>query len=409
MDIIATFVRDAQPHPLLVFGLVLLLGVTGGIIANRNRHIPTITAFMALGFVTGPHGIGLINERMLADSSIIISISLGLILYKLGNMLHPEAMLKSKRLMLTSFVESAMSFVPVFLLMLALGYDKAVAALIGAIAISSSPAILVHVAEEMHARGQVTSLSKSLVALNNILAFIVFSAALPFAIAPEGEGTSTAAVAVPLYRLTGAAFAGIAVAWLAVRITRFLRKDDMHFRFALVIGSIMLTLGICKTLGVSALFSPLVLGIATRWFETSRHNLSRIGFGEGGDLFFIALFVLAGAKLDPGLVITMGAAPVLLVIVRSCGKAAGIFLVSPYARLDRLHASALSLLLMPMAGMAIGLASSLVFLAPAISAKVTALVLAMVAIFETIGPFAAAHAFLMTGEAGKDVRAREET
>lgn len=407
MELIATYFAAIQPHPLLVFGLIMLLGVGGGIISNRFQHVPTITAFMLLGFIAGPYGLGLITHKMLADSSVIIDIALGLILYKLGNMLHPEAMLRSKRLMLTSVLESAMSFVPVFLLVIALGYDKVVAALIGAIAISSSPAILVHVAEEMHARGQVTSLSKSLVALNNLFSFLVFSTVLPFAMTTQADALS-ASIIVPAYQLFGAVLIGIAVAWLAVRITRFFGKEDAHFRFAVVIGAVMLTLGLCTTVSASALFAPLVLGIATRWFETSKHNLSRVGFGEGGDLFFIALFVMAGAKINPAIVIATGIAPLLIVIVRTTGKAAGIFLAAPQARLDTNHATATSLLLLPMAGMAIGLAATLSQLAPGIAVEISAIIFAMVAIFETIGPFAATHAFLMTGEAGQDIRAREE-
>ena len=407
MELIATYFAAIQPHPLLVFGLMMLLGVAGGLISNRFQHVPTITAFMLLGFVAGPYGLGLITHKMLADSSVIIDIALGLILYKLGNMLHPEAMLRSKRLMLTSTLESLMSFVPVFLLVIALGYDKVVAAIIGAIAISSSPAILVHVAEEMHARGQVTSLSKSLVALNNLFSFLVFSAVLPFAMKTQTD-TLSASFLVPAYRLFGATLVGIAVAWLAVRITKFFKKDDMHFRFTVVIGAIMVTIGLCTMLSTSALFAPLVLGIATRWFETSKHNLSRVGFGEGGDLFFIALFVMAGAKINPSILLASGIVPLLLVIVRTSGKAAGIFLAAPYARLDTNHAAAASLLLLPMAGMAIGLAATLSHLAPDVGMQISAIIFAMVAIFETVGPFAATHAFIMTGEAGQDIRAREE-
>jgi len=388
-----------------VFGLLLMLGVFRGLMANRIRWMPTITAFMLLGFLTGPHGLGLISKQMLADSTIFINIALGLILYKLGNMLHPEAMLKSRKLMAASLLESAVSFVLVFALILALGYGEVVAALIGAIAVSSSPSVLLHVSEEMRAKGPVTSRAKSLVALNNLFSFIIFSAVLPFAMAPHAEALSSA-ILVPVYRLCGAALVGIGTAWLAVRIARVFRPQDAHYRFALVIGAVMMTLGLCKMLAMSALFAPLVLGTATRWFETSKHNLSRVGFGEGGDLFFIVLFVMAGAKIDPVILMTTGFVPLLLVIVRSAGKAAGIFMVARYARLGRTDAAATSLLLMPMAGMAIGLVTALSRLVPEMSTQISAIVFAMVAIFETVGPFATAKAFTMTDEAGKDERLR---
>ncbi len=407
MQAFLTYIPALHPNAMLAFGMLLLLGVTGGLIANRIHLMPTITAFMLLGLLTGPHGMGLITAEMMQDAHIIIDIALGLILYKLGNMLHPEAMLRSKRIMLTSVMESLLTFVAVTLTVKLIGSNWTVAALIGAIAISSSPAVLVHVAEEMHAKGAVTTLAKSLVAMNNLFSFVIFSAVLPFAMAPETSGIS-AAILVPAYRLFGAAAVGIFAAWCAVRIARIFREEDEHYRFVVVIGAVMVILGTCTMLGMSALFAPLVLGIATRWFETSKHNLSRVGFGEGGDLFFIALFVLAGAKIDISALLMAGIAPVLLVAVRSIAKTAGVFVASQFTTVDTRQAAAASLLIIPMAGMAIGLAATLNTLLPAIGAQVSALVFGMVAIFETIGPFAATRAFVMSGEAGQDKPAEAE-
>lgn len=401
MEAFLSYLPDLRPNAMLAFGMLLLLGVTGGLIANRIHLMPTITAFMLLGLLTGPHGLGLITADMMKDAHVIIDIALGLILYKLGNMLHPEAMLRSKRIMLTAILESLLTFAGVTLAVKFLGNSWTVASLIGAIAISSSPAVLVHVAEEMRARGTVTALAKSLVAMNNLFSFIVFSAVLPFAMAPETSGAS-AAVLVPAYRLFGATAVGILAAWCAVRIARIFREEDEHYRFVVVIGAVMVTLGVCSTLGMSGLFAPLVMGIATRWFESSKHNLSKVGFGEGGDLFFIALFVLAGAKIDLHALLMAGIAPVLLVAIRCVTKTAGVFVASRFTTVDNKQAAATSLLIIPMAGMAIGLATTLNKLLPGTGAQVSALVFGMVAIFETIGPFAATRAFIMCGEAGQN-------
>lgn len=370
-------------------------------LANRIKWMPTITAFMLLGFVVGPHGLGLITKIMLVDAVVLIDIALGLILYKLGNMLHPRAMLRSRRLMVSSLAEALLTFVFVAGLGLALGYDAIMAAFVGAIAVSSSPAVLVHVSEELGAAGPVTDRAKSLVALNNLFSFILFSLALPFAMQAEGRGWA-AILFLPFYRLAGAVCVGIAVAWLAVRIARFLHERDEHYRFAIVIGAVMLTAGVADMLHMSMLFAPLILGMATRWFETSRHNLSRVGLGEGGDLFFIVLFVMAGAKIDPSALAEAGIVPLLLVVVRCCGKFAGIFLTSRYAAMDMKRALSVSLLLVPMAGMAIGLATATSSLAPELGVRVSTVVFAMVAVFETIGPFAAMRAFYLCGEAHRE-------
>lgn len=389
---------DIRSNVLIVFGLFLLFGVLGGIMANRIRWMPTITAFMLLGLLIGPHGLGLITKEVLSEAMVLIDIALGLILYKLGNMLHPKAMLRSKRLLLTSLAETILTFLCVFTLMAVLGYGGVLAALTAAIAVSSSPAVLVHVSDELRAKGPVTERAKSLVAMNNLFSFLIFSVVLPFALVSGQKGFGVI-VLLPLYRLAVAAAIGVGVGWLAVRIARLLREEDEHYRFAIIIGAVMMTLGLSSMVAASILLSPLVLGLATRWFETSRNNLSRVGLGEGGDLFFIVLFVTAGAKLDPSLLLTAGVAPLLLVLMRSLSKFVGVFAVSKYTGQQQPVATAL--LLVPMAGMAIGLVATTATLVPEMGGPLSAMILAMVAVFETIGPFAASKALHMAGEVGK--------
>lgn len=388
------------PNTIMIFGVLLLAGVAGGMIANRIKWMPTITAFMLLGIVIGPHGLGLVTKPMLTGASVLVDIALGLILYRLGNMLHPRAMLKSKKLMLTSGLEIAFTFLLSFFFVRLMGLGDVMAALIAAICVSSSPAVLVHVSEELLAGGPVTERAKSLVALNNLFSFMIFSIALPFALVTQDDSTIADVILVPLYRLMGAAAIGIAVGWVAIRITRMLGAHDEHYRFAIVIGAVMMALGLSDALSVSSLFAPLVLGVATRGFETSKANLTRVGLGEGGDLFFIALFVIAGAKIDLPSLLHVGVIPLLLAAVRAVGIFAGMMTADRLAGVERTQTTATSLLLVPMAGMAIGLVATTNDLVPDMGGQLATIVYAMVALFETIGPFAAHHAFRMAGEIG---------
>ena len=370
----------------LMFGVFLMFGVLGGILANRIKWMPTITAFMLLGFMIGPYGLGLVSKEMLAKSAVVIDVALGLILYKLGTMLHPMAMLRSRRLAALALFEGVLSYGAVFLGAIFLGVDRIAAALIAAISVSSSPAVLVHVAEELHAKGIVSDRAKSLVAINNLVAFVLFSVALPFGMA-TADSSLMMFIGVPVYRLAGATLVGIGVAWLAARIAGMLREEDNHYRFAIVIGAVMLVLGVCNALNMSALFAPLVLGIAIRWFETRKNNLSRIALGEGGDLFFIVLFVMAGAKINLSALVALGFVPFAIALLRTAGKVGGIFTASYLQSITMRQAFSTSLMLVPMAGMAIGLVSTATLLVPSISAEIGTIVFAMVAIFETVGPF----------------------
>lgn len=401
MDMVNYLISEIQGNTLLIFGLCLVCGVAGGMVANRISWMPTITAFMILGLIVGPSGLHIISKTMLNEASVFIDIALGLIIYKLGTMLHPYAMIHSRRLMTIALAEGLFTYVLVFVTAKMLGLDNLVSAIIAAISVSSSPAVLVHVAEEMRAKGPISYRAKSLVAVNNLLAFFLFSIALPFGMAGEGEVSGFMIVGLPVYRLAGAVIIGIAVAWLSVQVVRHLQPQDEHFRFAIVIGAVMVTLGLCTMFNTSALLSPLVLGIAIRWFETSKHKLSHVPLGEGGDLFFIVLFVLAGAKIDISSLIEIGILPVVLVAARCIGKTAGIFGAGQVHGIARDHSAATSMMLIPMAGMAIGLVATTSQFAPHVATTVATIVFAMVAILETIGPFLVTHALRLCGEAGK--------
>lgn len=397
MDNLDFQLTAVQQNSLLVFGLFLLCGVFGIILGSRIKGMPTITSFMILGIIIGPSGLELINKQILHESYLFIDVALGLILYKLGNMLHPKAMLRSKKLMMASISETAFTFLFTFISVKILGYNSTIASLISAIAVSSSPAILVHVSEELEAKGKVTDRAKSLVALNNLFSFMLFSIVMPFVLSEEGHKFKNF-VFLPLYKFVLSAIIGIVIGWLAIKINKMLKKEYLHYRFTLIIGAIMITLGLSGALHASSLLSPLIMGISTRFFETSKHNLSKIGLGEGGDLFFIVLFVMAGAKVDVSGLLTASFAVVFLVVMRSIGKFVGIYAAMSKTGFNKNQCIATSLLLFPMAGMAIGLVASTSNLIPEMGEKIATIVFAMVAIFETVGPFAATKAFFMAGE-----------
>jgi len=384
---------------MLVFGVLLAFGTLGGLLAARLRWLPTITGFMALGLIVGPSGIGLLSKEALAGARPLVDIALGLILFQLGTKLHPWLALRNRVLMVTSLVESAATFAVILGLMLLIGSPPMVAVLAAAIAVSSSPAVLLHVAQELHAKGPTVDAAVSLVALNNVLAFVLFSLALPFALRDSKVDLLTAAL-LPAYQMLGAIVVAMLVAWLVTRIALLTRKDELHLRFALVVGAVMLSLGLAQAFKVSSLFAALALGIACRWMQ-GRSRLTRVQFGGGADVFFIILFVFAGADLHIGDAITYAPVALVFVLARTLAKTATVYGCS--LAFGRPHKQALStgLLLVPMAGLAIGLVQTTAGLMPELGAQMSALVLAAVAVFETIGPPIAAFALRLSGDAGK--------
>ncbi len=402
--VIASFLPTGWPHLNLmaVFGLLLAFGVLGGLLARRLRWLPTITGFMLVGLAVGPSGVGLLSHETLDDSRVLVDVALGLILFKLGTTLHPAALMRDRPLLVTSLVEGLVTFALILALMLLIGAPIAVAALVSAIAVSSSPAVLIHVAEELHAKGPVLERAKALVASNNVLAFLLFTLALPVALFGQKFDLQTALL-LPLYRLGGAVAVALVVARLVTWVSSLTRHDEQHLRFALVVGAVLLTLGLAKALNVSSLFAGLALGIACRWLE-GRQPLTQVEFGGGGDVFFVTLFVFAGANLHVDAVMQQAPLALAFVATRTLAKVGAVYTSQRGFGVPARSAAAGGLLLVPMAGLAIGLVQTTSQLMPELGPKVAAIVLASVALFETIGPPLSAYAIRLANEAGKAPR-----
>lgn len=383
----------------IAFGVLLMAGVLGGFLAHRISWLPSITGFMAVGFLIGPSGIDLLTQDALDLASPLIGVALALILYRLGLSLDLGAMLHDRRLLFVALAESTATFIACFWVLIELGLAPFLAGMTAAIVISSSPAVLIHVAHELGAAGPTTERAKELVALNNLFAFFAFSTVLPFAhLATEASWTT--ALMQPIYRLVGSALVASVIAWVLVQLARRTRAAP-QYRFALVVGALMLGIGVADAMELSPLFVPLAMGVAVRTIESDRETLSAVEFGEAFELFFIVLFVFAGAKIKPGLIVSLGGMALALVAMRFAVKWVTVYGLLRWQGIAPQPAAASGLLLMPMAGIAIGLAQTADQLFALDAEALLALVLTAVAILETIGPPIAAYAFQLAGDTRK--------
>ena len=388
----------AWPFPvntLFFFGFLLFCGAMGGYVAHRWPWLPSITGFMVVGLVAGPNVLGLISPEALEKSRILVDVALALILYRLGLSLDVKRFVNDRSLVFISLAESTLTFAAVYLCLAWFGISGLAAAVIATISISSSPAVLIHVAHELGASGPVTDRSMSLVALNNVIAFMAFAAVLP-ALYGQAEAPLFVMIGAPLYQVVGSAALGAVMGWvlhLAARKT----KAAHQYQLALVIGAVMMTVGAALVLNLSALFAPLMLGMVVRSLE--RANLvADIEFGPSFELFFIVLFVYAGANMHVSEMLHYWPAALALVFARSGAKWLGVTTAASAFRTPLRQAATSGLLLMPMAGLAIGLVNTTVALFPAEGMVVGSMVLAAVAILETIGPPIAARALRWSGD-----------
>ena len=164
----------------------------------------------------------------------------------------------------------------------------------------------------------------------------------------------------------------------------------------MLLGTIVGAVGLAKMLGGSPLLSLLALGIFVHNMDLA-DDLLPVDFGMGAELFFVILFVVAGAKMHLEDVLLAGIPALAFVLARLSGKFLGLLALRG-AGFDAHDASLISLNLMPMAGMAIGLTQMLTEAYPVFIGTFSAIVFAAIAILESVGPVATEYALKRSGE-----------
>lgn len=379
----------------LLFGVILLAGLVAGELSHRTGFLPRITGFIAIGLLLGPSALGWLTPEMLAQSKVFVDIALGLILFQLGMQLDFKTLGRDRSLLLSALAESALSFLLVYAVLVWFGIPPLHAAVAAAIGISSSPAVVLLVVRELNASGPLTSRTLSLVAINNVLSFFAFTALLPL-LHYSHHSSITTMILQPLYRVVVSLLVAYLLGRAAIGVARLMGKNESS-QFALLVGMVIAAIGLSKMLDCSSLLTLLALGVMTRNLD-GRDELMKLDFGHGGQIFFVLLFVIAGANLHLAELVVWGWAALAFVAARIGGKMLGLLLLSRASGLSYTQSSLLAMTLVPMAGLAIGLIQTTAAMYPSFAATLSAIVLAGVAILETVGPVATEFALHRSGE-----------
>ena len=381
-------------------GVLLVAGVVGGELVQRLLRLPRITGYAAAGLALGPGGWGLIDQPLLDELVVFADIALGLVLFELGTRLDLAWLRRSPGLALMGVAEALGAAVLVFVtLSWHFDHDPLVAAVAAAIAMSTSPAVLIRVAADLRAEGQVTERALLLTALNGVIAFLALTVLIPW-LHLEYRGGWLTMLTQPLYLLAGSFVLAALAAQVTLKLVQLVGKHAER-QFIVVIGLVVLTVGAAVALKLSVLLTLLAMGAMVRNADRERHFMV-VDSGNAGQLFYLLLFVITGARLDLGLVATAGAAGLAFVLVRFAGKALGVLAVAPFVGLKLRHAGLVALALTPMSGLAVVMVYETASLYPEVRSSVAPVVFAAVVILELLGPIATQFAIKQAGEAGAD-------
>ena len=386
-------------NPLALFGVLLLAGALGGELTRRVLNLPRITGYVLIGLTLGASGLDVLDSRMLGYARIFFDVGLGLVLFELGRRLDFTWLKRDRWLLVMATAESLLSFGCMFGALLWFDIAPLYAAVAAAIGISSSPAIVMLVARELRAEGQVTERALNLVAINSVVAFVLMTMLLS-CIHREYHAGWFVMVLHPVYILVGSLFAGFLASVLALGLARWLgKKAELHI--ALLLAVVVLLVGATEALKLSVLIALLTFGVLVKNLDDD-HVLMPVDIGRLGQMFYIVLFVTTGAMLQITDVVAGGAVAAVYIAARFVGKSIGVL---SFAHLSGIRAGIgglLSIALLPMSGIALAMTHSASSLYPAFGAKLATIVLAAALMLELIGPLAVQFALRHAGEAREE-------
>jgi Kef-type K+ transport system membrane component KefB len=380
-------------YPLL-FGVLLVAGMLGGELARALRA-PRIIGYVVVGFVFGPLATAMGMGPLIDEARIFVDLALGLVLFDLGRTMDLKWMRRDWSLAVSGLAESVLTFAAVFATLLAFDFRAVQAGIAAAIAMTTSPAVVLLTVHDTRSEGQVTERSLNLVALNGLLASIIVTIMLGSAHFETRMDVETA-ILHPLYLFLGSLALGAGMAWAARVIARAVEKDrEVHF--SLVAGLVVAGVGLATLLKLPVILALLAFGLFSRNDERG-YELLNVNLAPIGRLLYLVLFVITGASMPLSMLAAGGAVAVAILLARVAGKMVGVLLGAPLGGLRLKQAAGLGLALLPMSSLALLLQHDIAVLYPAFDHDMSAVVVGAIIVMEIAGPLAVQLGLRLAGE-----------
>lgn len=406
-------------HEILI---CLALALLAGLLMSRLAkvlNLPAVTGYLITGLILGPFllgrlgiaGVGFHTLEAVEEYNIVSQVALGFIAFAIGNEFR-VAQLKSmgKQAIVVGILQAVVTTVIVDIALLTLHMISpdlisiSSAIVLGAIAAATAPAATLMVVRQYKADGPLTKLLLMVVAIDDAVGLVLFSASFGIANALERGSVSIVNVALePLLEivlsLVLGTIAGICLNWLE----RYYHSRSK--RMSLSIAFVLLTVGISmmefEIGGVNCCFSLLLVcmmmgSVFCNICPTSEELMDRVDRWTAP--VNVLFFVLSGAELNLEIltnpaVLIIG---IVYIIFRSSGKISGAYLSCHMTGCEEKITKHLGITLLPQAGVALGMAMTASNLTD--GSMVRNVVLLSVLVYELVGPTLTKRSLIAAGE-----------
>lgn len=390
---------------ILLIGLLMITGLIFGVLGSYLFRVPRVVGYILAGILFAPDFLGgSLGVDTTEWTRPIVAVTLGIIAYLIGGAVTVSQLRQLGWTIVTATIGKVTgSFLAVLVGFSLLGVAVAdvpnvtLALLLAAIATTTAPAAIVAIIHQYRARGPLTTALLGMVALDDVLALVIFSLVLA---AMESTGFGAAVPAV-IWEVVAAIGFGMAGGYIIERSAGYL--PDQELKLVALIGGIILLTGLAETWHFSPLLAAMALGFSTRLFAGAHSEPLFRPLEQLQEVVFVLFFTLAGLHFAPAVVLSHAGLIVLYFLLRAGGQIVGAMIGARLAGAPRVISHNVGLVMLPQGGVAIGMALMLTSV-PSLENSallVVNIVTATTLLTETFGAVATRFGLARAGELGQ--------
>ena len=412
--------RTHMEQMLICLSIALIAGLLMSRLA-KAVNLPAVTSYLVAGLLLGPFvlgrlglsglGIGFGSLEQVEGYGVVTQVALGFIAFVIGNEFRLSSLRSMGQQAITVGIAQAVittALVDVALVGVHLLFPQvlslASAITLGSIAAATAPAATLMVVKQYKAKGPLTHLLLMVVAIDDAVGLVLFSASYGVANALEqGQMDLLSVVVEPLMEILLSLLLGAVAGYLLNLLEVYFHSRSK--RMSLSVAFVLLTVGVSllevEVGGVRCGFSLLLVCMMTGTVfcnvcPTSEELMDRLD--RWVSPINILFFVLSGAELD----LTILSNPLVLLVgvvyiaSRSLGKISGAYTSCRATKCSPSIQKYLGITLLPQAGVALGMAAEAAQLSD--GHMVRNVVLFSVLVYELVGPTLTRMALTAAGE-----------
>ena len=387
---------------------------------TKKLRLPNVTAYIVTGVLMGPYCLDLIPGQVIGGMDFLADIALAFIAFSTGQYFRFSALKKNGvKVIIITICEALLASGIVFvLLFVVLHLDLVFSLVLAALAAATSSASTVMTIRQTRAKGDFVDTLLQLIAVDNIVALLMYSTAISVAAATiSGEPFSLISVIMPLLTNVGVLLLGGVFGFFMKWMIEDRSTDN---RLIIAVAFLFAFCGICALLEISPLLGCMSMGTVYVNIAADDKLFKQLNYFSPPIL--LLYFVRSGLNFDLdalfGVSAATGAVPLLLITIlyffgRIIGKYFGSFLGCLFVKKKKEVRNYLGMALVPQAGVAIGLAAlGARTVGGEVGSALQTIILSACILYELIGPACAKLSLYLSGSYSnklEEIVAVEET